>query len=286
MLPLIWLAISPAFLRPFDTIQAEKQRKWELETLKELRLSLRTLLSHEEPVDIHIVTRKHDFPLFNFSVPFLSKVTLHDMPVEYVLATFLRAGVDGGAHHSGIGGACKLLLPNILNMSTFLFFDTDTIFLRPVSVIESFVSNMQSHQIIAAGEIKGLGNSLGFKTRINSGVMIFKNVSTHAWENAVVGALLLNPFNCDQIHGGLFQRPICIKHNTKVLGDQEVISFIVSSTNSLFPLPDYIHHHYQGSISEVPEKLVILHYKRYPDAIIVAEKKLGLKLESSSNLLA
>lgn len=262
-IPLVWLAISPT-----------PQDKVDNDTVQELHLSLTTLLSHREPVDIHIIARENDFARLHFDVPTPSTFKLHPTPVDYITKTFHRAQVTGGAHHSGIGGASKLLLPGILNMSTFAFFDTDTIFLRPVSLLTQVLKNMSNYHILAASQIKGLG----LKQRINSGVMIFKNVDPYRWADAVVGALLINPLNCDPFHWGPYFRPICIKKGHKVGGDQEVFSVVVSASSSLYPLPNHMHSHMQGSIEDVEGSLVILHYKRRNDAVTLTQERLGINL--------
>lgn len=262
MLPLVWIAISPAPHLPIDN-----------DTINELHMSFSTLLWHNETVDLHVVARATDFDKLNYTVKPPSRLTFHNVSTTYVHTTFAHVGITGWSHHSKVGGACKLLLPALVNMSTFIFFDTDIVFLRPVSTLMEVVTSMESHHIIAASLINGLG----FRQRINSGLMIFNNVNAQQWVHAILGALMLNPLNCDPFHWGPYQRPVCIRHGTHVGGDQEVISVVVSATYSLYPLPSHAHSHIQGNIdvNSIPDDLITLHYKRREEVAKLVKHRLA-----------
>lgn len=262
MLPLLWLAVSP-----------HKGVQIDSATVTELHLCFTTLLHHNE--EVHVIAREHDFDTLHYKVSPPSTLTFIAFNESYVKSTFARAGITGGAHHSGVGGASKLLLPALFHRKNFIFFDTDIVFLNPPSLLMPIFDSMGQHHIIAAISSP---DTLGLQERINSGVMLFKGVDHVRWVNAVIGALLLNPLNCDTFHWGKYSRPLCISGNNRVGGDQEVISVIVSATSTLMRLPAYAHTHMQGGISTVNDNVIALHYKRRNDARRVAEAHLKVNL--------
>lgn len=264
MLPLLWLAVSPNAGVPIDTA-----------TVAELHLCFRTLLHHGEAVDMFVIARPADFPVLEFAVPPNTTLVFVPFDAKLVQSTFARAGIMHGVHHSGIGGASKLLLPALFKRQSFIFVDTDIVFLNRASMLMEVFGQMKSHHLIAATKLKGLG----FRERINSGLIIFKDVDQVRWTDAVIGALLLNTLNCDPFHWGEYARPVCIRHGTGVSGDQEVFSAIVSATYSLYPLPSHAHKHKLGRFSAVPDNVIALHYKNRDDAILVAEAHLRVDLQ-------
>ena len=265
MLPIIWVAISPSPFNPIDHI-----------TLKELRLGFSSLSRHNEKLSLHVISRPNDFGLISKTVPEGASVRFHGINMSRVYSAFKKVGVTGGSHHSRIGGACKLFLPTLAADfgigSSFIFVDTDVVFLRPASTLMTIYNDMLSHHLISATVIRGLG----YTQRINSGVMIFKGVNPKLWQDAVLGALMLNPLNCDPFHWGPYHRPVCIrnKNGSHVGGDQEVFSVVVSATSCLYPLPNFVHRHLQGRFQSVPEDTAILHYKNYDDAYNLTKRLL------------
>ena len=106
--------------------------------------------------------------------------------------------------------------------------------------------------------------------------MIFNNVNADAWVDAIIGALLINPLNCDDVVWGDHKRPVCIRRGQQVLGDQEVIGVVVSATYSLHMLPEYAHMHVQAKFNndKIPNNTVALHYKNRQNALEVVLKRL------------
>jgi hypothetical protein len=261
MLPLVFLAVSKRPNTPIDKT-----------TINELHLCLSTIAYHNESANIIVIARKNDFQRLAYNVSYPLSLTFTEFNATDVKTTFAQASILKGMHHSGIGGASKLLLPQLTGLKDFIFCDTDIVFLKPLSHLFKFYKNMTtSNKLIAATKIRAFQK---FRTRISSGLMIFKSVDPIKWKNAVIGALLLNPLNCDKFHWGHYTKPICITNEDAVGGDQEVISVIIDATDTLFQLPKYAHHIEQGQFKNVPNTTITLHYKNIKNALSVTQKHL------------
>jgi hypothetical protein len=267
LVPLVWLLVAPNMRVRLDRF-----------ALSEFNLSVATLLHHGEAVDMHVMARDHDRPMFRSycDPPRGSRFTFHAYPDETVMRLFSSMGIVGGSHHSRIGGATKLLLPVLFPFERFAFLDTDTMFVRPVSTLLREFGRMQPHHLMAASSIPTSTQAYpGFPTRINSGVMLFRGVDREKWVGGVAGAIRLNQLSCERAKWRGERRQSCLttKNSTQVVGDQEVFSAIISAIHIAHALPPLLHQHQQGwTVKNVPG-VTVLHYKNHE-----AARRLGREL--------
>lgn len=162
-----------------------------------------------------------------------------------MLHRFQSFGLQHFAHHSGLGGYSKLLLPDLLptSLNATILVDTDTIFVANVAPLWALRHRLERTGGVLAAKRLSTGGACLRGQRINSGVVLLDlaRMRTIGW----VPTLLTRVAALGRRGVPARQCGKMVRNNgtTLAAGDQELLSFgcLQAGPGACLPLPPAYH---------------------------------------------
>lgn len=191
-----------------------------------------------------------------------SRARVNKLDRHAVLRHFHASGLYQFAHHSGLGGYSKLLLPELLpaDVDATLLVDTDTVFVSDLAPLWALRHRLSASGGVLAAKRLATGGACLRGQRINSGVVLMdvRRMRALNWTRALLThvARLGRPGTPARLCGKMVRG-----NGTLAAGDQELLSFacLQAGRSACHPMPPALHQDKCDGFSSAG-RAVVLHF--------------------------